>query len=232
MNTWNLNGAWRLKYRKPGDEWSEIPAEVPGNVELDLMRAGVLPDLTRGNNVYRALEFEECEWLYETVFRLDALPAERLRLVFDGIDCFATIRLNGVEAGAGRQYADRARLRRDRTGRRRGEPPGSGDRSGGRGGTAAPAVAVGERLSGKLGVAAGAQSAAHVRLGHRAAARIGGDLARRPPRNRPGNRIPRHLLGHAGSGPGFVPRQSAAGVGPDSRLRRVAKIPPLHPALP
>ena len=99
MNTWNLNGTWRLKYRKPGDEWSEIPAEVPGNVELDLMRAGVLPDLTHGNNVYRALEFEECEWLYETVFRLDALPAERLRLVFDGIDCFATVRLNGVEAG-------------------------------------------------------------------------------------------------------------------------------------
>lgn len=99
MNTWNLNGTWRLKYRKPGDEWSEIPAEVPGNVELDLMRAGVLPDLTRGNNVYRALEFEECEWLYETVFRLDALPAERLRLVFDGIDCFATVRLNGAEAG-------------------------------------------------------------------------------------------------------------------------------------
>ncbi len=99
MNSWNLNGTWLLKYRKPGDEWREVSAEVPGNVELDLMRAGVLPDLACGSNIYRALELEEYEWQYETVFRLEAVPTERLQLVFEGIDCFAVVRLNGREAG-------------------------------------------------------------------------------------------------------------------------------------
>ena len=41
MNTsYNLNGDWRLVC----DDGREFPARVPGDVHLDLMRAGVIPD--------------------------------------------------------------------------------------------------------------------------------------------------------------------------------------------
>ena len=63
MHRIDLNGAWTLQFgpqveRPPDDrmmapeipdDWDRIPAGVPGNVELDLIRAGLLPeDLERG----------------------------------------------------------------------------------------------------------------------------------------------------------------------------------------
>ena len=55
MNTIDLNGNWMLQFgpqteaaSKMGDpeipeEWTKLTAMVPGNVELDLMDAGMLP---------------------------------------------------------------------------------------------------------------------------------------------------------------------------------------------
>ena len=103
MNILDLNGKWQLKYRiqsLPGDNWEEVDAEVPGNVELDLMRHGIIPDLTKGDNIYAALEFEQYEWLYLKTFRVPAgFDSDRAVLVFDGIDCIASIKLNGHEIG-------------------------------------------------------------------------------------------------------------------------------------
>ena len=56
----SLDGVWKLTYF-PSRGASEGPAhpaqmprvdaQVPGNVELDLERAGVLPELFRGDNI-------------------------------------------------------------------------------------------------------------------------------------------------------------------------------------
>ena len=63
MQQISLNGIWKLTYGPQANhsslaeplipaEWSMITAEVPGNVELDLMAAGLLPDISVGNNIY------------------------------------------------------------------------------------------------------------------------------------------------------------------------------------
>ena len=46
-----------------------VPARVPGNVELDLERAGRLPDPFVGENIHRLRAYESCDWLYTTVVR-------------------------------------------------------------------------------------------------------------------------------------------------------------------
>ena len=101
----NLDGQWKLSYaleagRAKEREVVTIPATVPGNVELDLMRAGTLPDLFQGCNILKARPFDFYEWTYETSFTTPAgFTGRRVELVFHGVDCVATYLLNGVELG-------------------------------------------------------------------------------------------------------------------------------------
>lgn len=77
-----------------------IPATVPGNVELDLQRAGILPDPFVGANIRLLRPLETHEWWYSREFYLPPeLEGQRLELVFDGLDTFATIWINGQLAG-------------------------------------------------------------------------------------------------------------------------------------
>lgn len=87
-------------------QWESIPAEVPGNVELDLMRAGHLPcDLDKGNQIYLLRPFEKYQWWYSREFDWqpteEAADAEssRVQLVFEGIDTLGTFWLNGAAIG-------------------------------------------------------------------------------------------------------------------------------------
>ena len=110
----NLNGNWRLYYSlqdsiKVSDvtelKNSGIPsleATVPGNVELDLSKAGILPeDLFKGMNILKAEEFENYEWWYEKAFVAPDAPTETQKVVlhFGAVDCFATYYLNGDKIG-------------------------------------------------------------------------------------------------------------------------------------
>lgn len=111
----SLNGEWNLSYWPQPESGpvrtltlpaaaQSVPAVVPGNCELDLVRAGVLPEPEVGLN---AQEFRACEgyqWLYTKSFLwgpagkgLPALP--RTELVFDGIDTLADVFLNGEKIG-------------------------------------------------------------------------------------------------------------------------------------
>jgi beta-mannosidase len=107
-----LDGDWQLSYgdqrpdgpRTPAElaqaHWPTIAATVPGNVELDLMQAGKLPDLSIGNNIYRLRELEGDQWWYQRKFNTPRLPRNaRVELVFDGLDCLGTIFLNGRLVG-------------------------------------------------------------------------------------------------------------------------------------
>lgn len=106
----NLNGKWKLYYSlqdsvKISDvtelKNSGIPfvdATVPGNVELDLSAAGILPeDLFKGMNILKAEEYENYEWWYEKTFTAPAAPdnTQKVILHFGAVDCFATYYLNG-----------------------------------------------------------------------------------------------------------------------------------------
>ncbi|MBO9607523.1 MAG: hypothetical protein J7639_16295 [Paenibacillaceae bacterium] len=112
MNRISLDGQWQLTYFPQNQFKIENPHElrasgapritatVPGNVELDLMEAGVLPDLYHGSNIRQLRDWERHEWWYETSFETPAASAgKRTELVFGGADCFATYWLNGERIG-------------------------------------------------------------------------------------------------------------------------------------
>lgn len=110
VRSYPLDGEWTLVFfeeragerNHPRDvRWEEgIAAPVPGTVEEALMGAGVLPDLYFGENLPAARPFEFYEWWYRTAFSGTKVPAGcRADLVFEGLDCFATIWLNGGEVG-------------------------------------------------------------------------------------------------------------------------------------
>ena len=103
-----LTDNWRLYYY-PGDPSIDSPerlraagvpcvdARVPGNVELDLSAAGVLPaDLFMGENITLAEKYETYDWCYETEFTApEEYRGRRVLLRFGGVDCFAAYFLNG-----------------------------------------------------------------------------------------------------------------------------------------
>lgn len=76
--------------------FKRIQATVPGNVEIDLEREGIIKDPMIGDNVYDLRKYEVYDWWYFREFDSPKLElGERVELAFDGIDCIADIWLNG-----------------------------------------------------------------------------------------------------------------------------------------
>lgn len=103
MKKISLNGACRLRFYdeeasrrgEPSPE-TEIDAVIPGNVELDLMRAGILPELYQGNNIKLTRRYEFYHWHYTIVFDMPCLgKGQTAYLHFGGVDCIADYSLNG-----------------------------------------------------------------------------------------------------------------------------------------
>jgi beta-mannosidase len=77
-----------------------IPAWVPGNVEFDLQRAGISPVPFVGSNIRLLRPFESHDWWYRREFDLPPeFDCHRVELVFEGLDTFASIWINGQAAG-------------------------------------------------------------------------------------------------------------------------------------
>ena len=113
----SLDGDWQLAFAPEGrfriehpDEldaagMETVPARVPGNVELDLVRAGRLPDPFYADHIHQLRPFEFYEWWYTREIDLgletDAIAAagSGWDLVFAGLDTLATVWVNGVEVG-------------------------------------------------------------------------------------------------------------------------------------
>lgn len=78
-----------------------IAATVPGNVEIDLARAGLLPlDIFKGMSTKLAEKYETYEFIYMTEFDApEYAEGERVILRFDGVDCLAEYELNGEVIG-------------------------------------------------------------------------------------------------------------------------------------
>ena len=101
--TVSLNGAWTLEYRhqQEGGAWTRVAATVPGNVNLDLQRAGLVPDPEIGTNVYAHLPLEQNEWRYSRRFGgIEPEPGGSVVLRFGGVDTRAEYFLNGERLGA------------------------------------------------------------------------------------------------------------------------------------
>ena len=112
--TLSLNGAWTITalpleaegeggYKMFTETNAErLAAQVPGEVHLDLMRFGRMPDPDISDNARERCRWpEEHSWWYRTEFTPPAgfLQNLRQRIVFEGIDLYGQIFVNGKLAG-------------------------------------------------------------------------------------------------------------------------------------
>ncbi|MDR1336341.1 MAG: glycoside hydrolase family 2, partial [Tannerella sp.] len=108
----SLNGTWELSFWEQPETPVRSPealrqtphrtvaATVPGNVELDLLAAGLIHDPMIGNNLWEMRPYEGYQWCYARTFSTPAHAAgQRVFLRFGGIDCLADIWLNGEKVG-------------------------------------------------------------------------------------------------------------------------------------
>ncbi|MEJ2506845.1 MAG: hypothetical protein P8Y81_11355, partial [Ignavibacteriaceae bacterium] len=74
-----------------------IPAEIPGTIHTDLLKAGLIADPFKENNEYKLEWISESNCIYKTEFDFpDKLKnSSAVKLVFEGIDTVADIYLNG-----------------------------------------------------------------------------------------------------------------------------------------
>ena len=109
FDVWKLNdfapgegiaaGAFRPAFEDSA--WLDVP--VPGDVHRTLLAAGRIPDPYEDRNEDEVAWIEGREWWYRLTFDGPAEPLgpdERLRLIFHGLDTYATIWLNGEPLGS------------------------------------------------------------------------------------------------------------------------------------
>lgn len=93
---------WRIYATKENpDEVRYIPAQVPGEIHLDVWKAGWIQNPYVDTNCFSARWVEQCYWSYRREFDApeEAVSSQRVWLNFEGLDYFAVILLNGEEIG-------------------------------------------------------------------------------------------------------------------------------------
>ncbi|MFD1175517.1 glycoside hydrolase family 2 protein [Paenibacillus puldeungensis] len=85
---------------KACDEETWLPAHVPGTVHTDLLANGIISDPFYGTNEEKLQWIDKKDWEYRASFELD--PAwetlAHVDIVFDGLDTYADVSINGVHA--------------------------------------------------------------------------------------------------------------------------------------
>lgn len=112
QNTIDLGGLWKTKgfdyCENAGDDlpavniddtW--IDAEVPGDIHDALFRAGMIKDPYYADNSKECGWVTEKDWYYYKTFRiLSNFQKEKTRIVFEGIDTYGEVWLNGQKVGS------------------------------------------------------------------------------------------------------------------------------------
>jgi beta-mannosidase len=113
--TLNLNGTWSvtpLPLEAEGESGystfknsgvQALAAQVPGEIHLDLMRVGRMPDPNISDNARTKCRWpEKNSWWYRTEFTVPPGFRQHLRqrLIFEGIDLYGQVFVNGKLAGA------------------------------------------------------------------------------------------------------------------------------------
>ncbi len=100
-----LSTGWRYKSTStpsdsPASSW-QPSRPLPTEIHLDLLANGVIPDPFVGKNEESVQWVGDQTWVYETYFELppefSASQHSRLALVFEGLDTYATVKLNDRE---------------------------------------------------------------------------------------------------------------------------------------
>lgn len=93
-----LNGVWKLEKLDENDNVLDThTASVPGCVHTDLKRAGVIKDIFYRDNAEGVQWIEDCIWKYTREFSLNEV-AENTKIVFEGLDVYCDIIINGKKA--------------------------------------------------------------------------------------------------------------------------------------
>lgn len=90
LRDWKFKACREKKWRS---------AVVPGCVHTDLLREGVIPDPFYGTNERDVQWIDKIDWEYETNFDISAemLGFSSLELVFEGLDTYADVKINGKD---------------------------------------------------------------------------------------------------------------------------------------
>ncbi len=95
-----LNGVWQGACLSPdGKEEFAFSATVPGCVHTDLVGNRLPEDIYFRDNSESCKWIEARNWKYEKDFELEAVP-NKVRLVFEGLDTYTDIFLNGISLGS------------------------------------------------------------------------------------------------------------------------------------
>ncbi len=107
MQRIGLNGVWQFRAL---DTYNTLPrhvrrvqqwmaATVPGTVHTDLMANRIIPDPFYRTNEHDVQWVDTQQWVYRRSFTVPAsfLRNDRVHLVAEGLDTYATIRINGRE---------------------------------------------------------------------------------------------------------------------------------------
>lgn len=96
MEVLQINEGWHFK--QVGDDAAVFlpTAQFPTNVHLDLIHNRLIPDPFIAKNEDLVQWIGEKAWVYKTNFMLPQIQSGRTAvMVFDGLDTFATVVLNG-----------------------------------------------------------------------------------------------------------------------------------------
>lgn len=91
LNNWSF---------KASDETQWNPAKVPGTVHSDLLNNGLISDPFYGTNEHDQQWIDKKDWDYQTTITLSDAWRDysRVELVFDGLDTYADVFVNGEKA--------------------------------------------------------------------------------------------------------------------------------------
>jgi beta-mannosidase len=109
-----LNDNWKLKHFDVGAardlevaspeyiDYFWMTTAVPGDVHSTLIERKLIDDPFYGHNDLKCQWVEEKVWWYRTTFEFheEIQKGDRYELIFEGLDTFATVYLNGVELGS------------------------------------------------------------------------------------------------------------------------------------
>ncbi len=94
VEQYSLSSNWIFRDKNEAEYY---PANVPGTVHTDLQGNGVIPNPFYGCNEQKLQWIGERSWIYKTQFYVDSamLSKKNIRLVFEGLDTYASVLLNG-----------------------------------------------------------------------------------------------------------------------------------------
>jgi beta-mannosidase len=101
-SNWRFGSVAQKPFRDTNDlrevrEW--LPAQVPGDVRLDLLRAGKIGDPFFAANNADSQWVDSLDWWYTRDVNLDLEQGERAFLIFEGIDYQSAVFFNGAQLG-------------------------------------------------------------------------------------------------------------------------------------